>query len=74
MGSPTGLKGSIGPEIKKINLNCFLLFFVFVFFFCVKVFTCEVPVDVKKKEKERCCVLQWQEAVLHELMDCCCQT
>ena len=55
---PEGINWTRNKALTKINLNCFYLFFVFVFF-CVKVFTCEVPVDGRRKKKKRkaavCC-------------------
>ena len=50
---PEGINWTRNKALTKINLNCFYLFFVFLFlfFFCVKVFTCEVPVDGRKKRK-----------------------
>ena len=54
---PEGINWTRNKALTKINLNCFYLFFVFVFF-CVKVFTCEVPVDGRKKKKRKasvCC-------------------
>ena len=41
---PEGINRTRNKALKKINLNCFYCFFLFVFF-CVKVFTPEVPVD-----------------------------
>ena len=48
---PEGINWTRNKALTKINLNCFYLFFVFVFF-CVKVFTCEVPVDGRKKKRK----------------------
>ena len=42
---PEGINWTRNKALKKINLNCFYCFFFVCFFFCVKVFTPEVPVD-----------------------------
>ena len=70
---PEGINWTKNKALTKINLNCFYRFFVF---FVLKFSLVKCLLMGEKKEKESCCVLQWQEAVLHEMMDCClcCQT